>query len=207
MPSMYIYFLNEDVWETERCRVDFKPDKAPDDLPILTLESMPCYIGKYCNTYQGGCGRNSKFILIICFADVIDQDEIAFRAITETCDCNHVEDCNHNIIKPLPQTFDEAYEQKIVNYFLRIKCNSLSLIINPLFGGYNYMLRVLLCTDFHTYSRESSMLYLQSISIRNPRKFRSLTLLSKKCSLYQRFFQLIHPAQLHATSLDRIWFV
>lgn len=119
------------------------------------------------------------------------------RAITETC---NVKKC-HNIIKSLFHTKGK-YEEEHILPLLRIN----SFILNLLYCTCNNT-RVLLWTDLRTHI-DLKTLHLHNIPIRNPRKFHSLTLTSsKKFSLPRRFFHLLHPADMHATSLGHIWFV
>lgn len=51
MPTIYVYFSNKNTWETQFCKLEFFPHNLPNNMPMLTLKTMPCYIGKYCNLY------------------------------------------------------------------------------------------------------------------------------------------------------------
>lgn len=50
VPTIYVYFPDEDVWETKFSKYP-KLEFNPADTPILMLTTMPCYIGKYCNLF------------------------------------------------------------------------------------------------------------------------------------------------------------
>ncbi|XP_024890691.1 uncharacterized protein LOC112466695 isoform X1 [Temnothorax curvispinosus] len=183
MNILYIYLPDEDVWKTtllERINSDlglltFIPSDTP---PILTLKTMSCYI------------------------DVVDRDKMVLKTIAQTC---NVEGCN-NIIKTFSRSTLETekksdmYEEDHLYPLLPVECYGCSFLITPFFHEYCKPPAILLCT--RTERHNLWKLHLHSIPIREPRKFRSLFFTKKNRS--RRFFNLLHPADLQTTILDRI---
>ncbi|XP_071641632.1 uncharacterized protein [Temnothorax longispinosus] len=195
----HMYFPDEDVCETLSAFISCTPNinanisesygirilrHTTADIPILTLKHMSCYI------------------------DVVDQDEMALKVVTETC---NVEGCN-NIINTFLKSYHERVEGRDIYkeensdlyYLLHAKCAE--WFLTPFFHfthSFNYKDRpaILLCkgTDERDPLRK---LHLHSIPIQEPRKFRSL-LLTKK-NLTKKLFNIHHPAYLHTTNLDHI---
>ncbi|XP_071569156.1 uncharacterized protein [Temnothorax nylanderi] len=174
LPTYYTYFPDVDVWEKKFCH-NFIPPDIPD-IPILTLKSMSCYI------------------------DFVDRDEMVLKAIAETC---NVKGCN-DIIKTFSRITHtrkkkrDIYKEHNLCYLLPIKCDGRSIVLTPFFHDYGEPPAVLLCFE----RDDLKKLHLHNIPIQEPRKFRSL-FLTKKNS-FRRFFNLLHPAQLHTTNLDHI---
>ncbi|XP_071641993.1 uncharacterized protein [Temnothorax longispinosus] len=153
----------------------FIPSDTP---PILTLKTMSCYI------------------------DVVDRDKMVLKTIAQTC---NVEGCN-NIIKTFSRSTLETekksdmYEEDHLYPLLPVECYGCSFLITPFFHEYCKPPAILLCT--RTERHNLWKLHLHSIPIREPRKFRSLFFTKKNRS--RRFFNLLHPADLQTTILDRI---
>lgn len=148
----------------------------------VTLVNITIYILRWIR-------KKFEVIILLRFADVIDRNEMVLRAITDTCD---VQNCNYTI-KPLsaPGNFRESY---VLSFYLK------PFYLIPL--SYNRDTKLLIWTEFKTLDRHRNLrktLHLHSIPIRNPRKFHSLTITPNKKFSSRKFFQLLHPANLHAT--------
>ncbi|XP_071569168.1 uncharacterized protein [Temnothorax nylanderi] len=135
--------------------------------------------------------------------DVVDRDKMVLKTIAQTC---NVEGCN-NIIKTFSRSTletekrsEDMYEEDHLYCLLPVKCYEYSFLLTPFFHEYCKPPAILLCT--RTERRNLWKLHLHSIPIREPRKFRSLFL--TKENSFRRFFNLLHPAQLHTTNLDHI---
>ncbi|XP_071569160.1 uncharacterized protein [Temnothorax nylanderi] len=210
LKTIDIYDIYTDICETKSLSVfiarthmratsthDMSIQMPIADIPILTLKHMSCYI------------------------DVVDQDEMALKVVTETC---NVEGCN-NIIKTFFKSNHEREEGRDIYkensdlcYLLHAKC--VKCFLTPFFHSthsFNYYHdppAVLLCT---VERHDSRKLHLHSIPIQEPRKFRSLFLtkmiLAKKHpkdiqkhpkNSWMMYFNIHHPAYLHTTNLDHI---
>ncbi|XP_071569157.1 uncharacterized protein [Temnothorax nylanderi] len=152
----------------------------------------------------GGVGRYRQKLRTIdiydIYTDFVDRDEMVLKAIAETC---NVKGCN-DIIKTFSRITHtrkkkrDIYKEHNLCYLLPIKCDGRSIVLTPFFHDYGEPPAVLLCFE----RDDLKKLHLHNIPIQEPRKFRSL-FLTKKNS-FRRFFNLLHPAQLHTTNLDHI---
>ncbi|XP_071642602.1 kelch-like protein 38 [Temnothorax longispinosus] len=127
---------------------------------------------------------------VSCYIDVVDQDKMVLKVVTDTC---NVKGCN-NIIK----TFSKSiHGEKKINM-------DGSFFLTPFFREPFHGERPagLLYAD---HIIRNKTLHLHSISIQDPKKFRSLCFTSKNS--IKGFFNLnlLHPAHLHTTmNLDHI---
>ncbi|XP_071569172.1 uncharacterized protein [Temnothorax nylanderi] len=177
MPYFDIYFPDENVWKSGYSW-DICYSEPSADVPVLTLQTMPCYI------------------------DIVDREELVLNTITDTC---NMEGCNR-IMKTLPYSINGGKSQKdkidpkghyhLFSKTVYIIKSGYSFALSSFFREYGEP-TALLCMD-HVI-RDSSPLYLHSIPIRDPRKFSSL-ILTKNSG--RRFFNLLHPAHLHSTNVN-----
>ncbi|XP_024883878.1 uncharacterized protein LOC112462376, partial [Temnothorax curvispinosus] len=185
-------------------------------LPSQTIEIYDIYTGdflimqlyfpdkdiwevkSYRNLYEELTFINTPILALetkSCYIDV-DQDEMVLKIVTETC---NVEGCN-NIIKTYPGYSKSILEEKKNmdgSFFLT------TFFREPFHGEPFHGERPagLLSAD---HIIRNKTLHLHSISIQDPKKFRSLCFTSKNS--IKRFFNLnlLHPAHLHTTNLDHI---
>jgi len=210
MPTIYIYFPDMDVWEAKFSKYP-KLEFSPVDVPILTLETMPCYIGKYCNLFTRVrfLKKNLKAHISICFADIIDGNEMVLRTITKVCkvkDCNHVIRTLSSVIyseSPNERKRNRGTQEVNLSYLLPVKGgNRHTFVLTPFYHDIRYdKPAVLLCAHFYG-KYDLKTLHVHSIPIQNPRKFQSLGFTKKNSP--RRFFDLINPAHLHTMNWDHI---
>ncbi|XP_071642526.1 uncharacterized protein [Temnothorax longispinosus] len=150
-------------------------------------------VKSYRNLYEELTFINTPILALetkSCYIDV-DQDEMVLKIVTETC---NVEGCN-NIIKTYPGYSKSILEEK--------KNMDGSFFLTPFFREPFHGERPagLLYAD---HIIRNKTLHLHSISIQDPKKFRSLYFTSKNS--IKGFFNLnlLHPAHLHTTNLDHI---
>jgi len=143
--------------------------------PILPLKSLSCYI------------------------DTTTSDKMVLRTITETC---NIKNCSHSNSRCVEmRSMNMSYKTKKHLRVDRIHPLAQRLPDNP----YTY-LYIIPYFHFDTtirvhmdYDYNIDNLYLHSIPIRNPNKFRSLLV-----PCHTRFFNLLNPAHLHMTLFDDI---